>query len=89
MGGGGGQGKRETESELRLEEIHHGVRRTDTPQPQIHHCSHVWRRNWTQETSELEMRSGARGQVEGERRGEAGGRQMATDAGRNLSKSSC
>lgn len=83
-----GQGKRETESELRLEEIHHGVRRTDTPQPQIHHCSHVWRRNWTQETSELEMRSGARGQVEGERRGEAGGRQMATNAGRNLSKSS-
>lgn len=66
------QPKRETESELRLEEIHHGVRRTDTTQPQIHHCSHVWRHNWTQETSGLEMRSaeveGGGGKTNGQQR---------------------
>lgn len=58
-GGDGRQREREIERELRPVQIHHDVRHTDTLQPQIHHCSCVWRHNWTQETSELEMRSGA------------------------------
>lgn len=69
-GGERGEAEREIERELRPVEIHHDVRHTDTLQPQIHHCSCVWRHNWTQETSELEMRSGAR--AGRERRGKRG-----------------
>lgn len=86
-GGGGGEKdgrQKEIERELRPVEIHHDVRHTDTLQPQIHHRSRVCRRNWTQETSELEKRTG------GEGRGDEGGKdKLATTAGQNLPKSSC
>lgn len=76
--------QKEIERELRPVEIHHDVRHTDTLQPQIHHRSRVCRRNWTQETSELEKRTGREG------RGEEGGKdKLATTAGQNLPKSSC
>lgn len=70
-----GEGEREgrqgeIERELRPVQIHHDVRHTDTLQPQIHHRNRVCRHNWTQETSELEKRSGAR--TGEERRGKRG-----------------
>lgn len=69
--GGEREGRqRETERELRPVKIHHDVRHTDTLQPQIHHRNRVCRHNWTQETSELEKRSGAR--TGEERRGKRG-----------------
>lgn len=69
--GGEREGRqREIERELRPVEIHHDVRHTDTLQPQIHHRNRVCRHNWTQETSELEKRSGAR--TGEERRGKRG-----------------
>lgn len=69
--GGEREGRqREIERELRPVEIHHNVRHTDTLQPQIHHRNRVCRHNWTQETSELQKRSGAR--TGEERRGKRG-----------------
>lgn len=86
MGGEREGRQREIERELRPVEIHHDVRHTDTLQPQIHHRNRVCRHNWTQETSELERRSGER--TGEERRGKRGKDKLATTVGQNLGKNS-
>lgn len=64
-----GEAEKEIERELKPVEIHHDVRHTDTVRPQIHHCSYIWRHNWTQETSNLEMRSAERAGRERQEKG--------------------
>lgn len=50
--------KRVIERGLRPVEIHHNVRPADILRPHIHHCSRIWRHQWTQETGDEEWSEG-------------------------------